>query len=245
MAWCSTMLWALGGTRFLGQLGTYLPRLLSASHFRSVDWLSKIRFLHLSASFCIFLHLSASFCTVARPWTWIQIYPDAKNDPSVPSIQNVSSVQCDVVPCTAVQCHVVTRSAMIQWCNVKEWILWKDMMRYKLHQVTGFYDFYVCRSIRAKRIRTASCRYAKICQVTRRLPKILDEFQKKRPWEHVDAAHSPPQEFGTVCMSKSGPLHKGIPVLDLPATSSTLPGSHSQMIHLYPFVSNNMLSWCH
>ena len=52
------------------------------------------------------------------------------------------------------------------------------MMRYKLHQVTGFYDFYVCRSIRAKRIRTASCRYAKICQVTRRLPKILDEFQK-------------------------------------------------------------------
>ena len=83
------------------------------------------------------------------------------------------------------------------------------MTRYKLRQLhTRFYDFYVS-SIRAKRIRPAADmpRYAKICQDMpsyEATAQDLEGIPEKRPWEHVDVAHCPP-EFGAVCMSKSGP----------------------------------------
>ena len=63
---------------------------------------------------------------------------------------------------------------------VKQWILLKDMTRYKLRQLhTRFYDFYVS-SIRAKRIRPAADmpRYAKICQGMPRYAKVCQDMPR-------------------------------------------------------------------
>ena len=57
-------------------------------------------------------------------------------------------------------------------------------------------------------------RYAKICQDMpsyEATAQDLEGIPEKRPWEHVDAAHCPPELVQSACQS----LALGIPVLDL------------------------------
>ena len=92
-------------------------------------------------------------------------------------------------------------AAAIQWCSERMNPVKKDEIQVTIklrdstcaarYELREFAQLPICQDMSS---------YEATAQDLGRIPE-------KRPWEHVDAAHCPPQEFGAVFMSKSGSLH--------------------------------------